>query len=54
MRWAGLAARIRKDVNVYQVLAGKPGGRRLKDQGEDGRIILERFTTNRVGRIHLA
>ena len=42
MRWAGHVAHMGERRGIYQVMVGKPKGKRdqLEDPSEDGRIIL--------------
>jgi hypothetical protein len=40
MRWAGHAARLEEERDVYRVLEGKPEGKRPLGRPIDGRIIL--------------
>jgi hypothetical protein len=59
MRWAGHAARMREDRNMYRVLMGKPEGKRplgrLRLRWEDGiRMDLREIGWGSVDWIHLA
>jgi hypothetical protein len=52
MRWAGHVARMRAVTNAYEILVGKPEGKRpLGRPGVDGMIILELFLGKYGGRV---
>jgi len=45
MKWAGYITHIGGIRNAYEILVGKPEGKKpLEDLGAEGRIILERIS----------
>jgi len=54
MRWEGHVARMGEMSNAYQILVGKPDGKRTRGRTRrKGKIILEWILGNRVGRCEL-
>jgi hypothetical protein len=54
LSWAGHVARMGEEMNVYEVLMGKPEGVRdhLEDQGIDGRMGLEWILGTLTGGVY--